>query len=38
MVSGAVKKKQTSVGGEGTLEEVGKYAVQCGSESSTVNT
>lgn len=32
---GAVKLKQTSSGGKGILEEVGKYAVGCSSESST---
>jgi hypothetical protein len=32
---GAVKAKQTSSGGPGTLEEVGKYAVDCSSEAST---
>jgi hypothetical protein len=32
---GAVKKLQTSVGGKGLLEEVGKNAVGCDSESST---
>ena len=32
---GAIKAGQTSSGGKGTLEEVGKYAVACVSESST---
>ena len=32
---GALKAKQTSTGGKGVLEEVGKYAVGCESESST---
>ncbi len=32
---GAIHKNQTSVGGKGVLEEVGKYAVACSSESST---
>ena len=32
---GALKTKQTSTGGSGVLEEVGKYAVACSSESST---
>lgn len=32
---GAVKVDQTSTGGKGILEEVGKYAVGCSSESST---
>lgn len=32
---GALKAKQTSTGGKGVLEEVGKYAVECASESST---
>ncbi len=32
---GAIHKKQTSTGGAGVLEEVGKYAVACSSESST---
>ena len=35
MVPGGVKLNQTSTGGKATLQEVGKYAVGCESESST---